>query len=115
MIRNLWEQIELRCGCHESHPIMTIQTKGVTPFYACPKYYPENRDYGEKACVNHIGINDFDKMLKIIEKELRDGEDNFEQVNLTNLKFKIGAMDFQVEQQVEDKIKINVVNKNALK
>ena len=87
---------------------------GKDSFYACPKYYPENREPNERACNNNLTITDYLKMVNHIDKILTQAELNDEKLNLTNIRFKIGRVEYHVTEHSSRKIKIEVLNKKAI-
>ena len=118
MIKNLCDMIEIYCGHGHSEPIPIYMKDGAgmgrDSFYACPKYYPENRTEDERACNNNLTITDYLKMVDWIDKKLTDAELNDISLNLTNTKFKIGQVEYTVFLHTTKKIKISVVNKKAI-
>lgn len=116
LITGTWDDIKLVCCHRHTEPVpMVIQEGPSSPFYACPKYHPENRLPGEYACNNRLSIQDYFKMMEhlhtmIIEAELHD-----EKLNLTHhtWKDKKGTV-FTVLEQDGDKLVISVYNKRAI-
>ena len=48
MISGMWKNVVLVCGNdHEIPQEMYVRQTDKDAFYACPKYYPENRDPDE--------------------------------------------------------------------
>ena len=118
MIQNLWQNIVLYCGNHEKENElvkMTIQNGPSSLFYACPKYYPDNREVGEKACPNRINFVDFEKFVNHLSDIIEDANKNFETVGLTGHKWTYKTITFEVFSYKEDKIKVKMINKKALK
>ena len=114
MITNIWKSIKFYCPEHKEPVALTIQTKGTTPFYACPKYYPKNRDPDEFACVNHINLNEYEAAIKHISDILVESELNNEKTNLASHKWTRKGIDFEVFSHTRDTIKVYMKNKNAL-
>lgn len=116
MITGTWDDITLVCGYRHEEPIpMVIQSGPSSPFYACPKYHPENRVGNERACGNRLSLQDYTKMLehlhqKIVEAEMRD-----EKINLANYEWKDkkGTL-FKVLSHEGSKMTIQVYNKRAI-
>lgn len=116
MITGSWGDITLVCSHRHEIPIpMVIQQGPSSPFYACPKYHPENRSLDERACNNRLSLEDFSKMLAHLHSILVDAEMNDEKVNLTNHTWKDrkGTI-FKVLKQDGDKLTIEVYNKRAI-
>lgn len=117
MIKNLCDMIEVYCDNGHKEPVRLYMKDGSDygkdSFYACPKYYPENRTEGERACNNNLTITDYIKMVNYIDKTLTDAELNDEKLNLTNVKFKIGQVSYRIMEHTSRKIKVAVLNKRA--
>lgn len=122
MVRSLWKRTKLYCANHE-HPVeMTIQMKGETPFYACPWYYqqcdvhPDGRPEGEKACVNHISMNDCEKMIDHLSEIIEGNIANDIYGSLRGEKWKNRrGIEYEVLDDENQLYKIKVLNKTALK
>lgn len=118
MIKNLCDIIEIYCGHgHKEEIAMYMKDgadMGMDSFYACPKYYPENRKIGERACNNNLTITDYIKMVDYIDKILTVAELNDEKLNLTNSHFKIGQVGYHVMEHTNKKLKIEILNKKAI-
>ena len=61
MIKNLCDMIEIYCGNGHSELVQMYlksgSDSGKDSFYACPKYYPENRNESEDLIMN-TALND---------------------------------------------------------
>jgi len=118
MIKNLCDMIEIYCGHGHEEPVAMYMKSGSDSgkdsFYACPKYYPENRTPEERACNNNLTITDYIKMVNYLDKTLTQAELNDEKLNLTNSRFKIGQVEYKVLEHTYTKLKIAVVNKRAI-
>lgn len=118
MIKNFCDMLEIYCGHGHSEPIPMYMKEGAgygrDSFYACPKYYPENRAPDERACNNNLTITDYLKMVDFLDKKLSNAELNDEKINLKNFKFKIGQVEYTVIDHTSRKIKISVVNRKAI-
>lgn len=115
MIQNIWQKIELYCGVHSEPIKMEIQEGPHSLFYACPKYYPENRDIGERACANRINLVDYEAMINYISKLLIDADVNNEKLVLANYKWTMKSIQFEIFEHEGEMIKIKMINKKALK
>lgn len=118
MIKNLCDMIEIYCGHGHSEPVLMYMRDGSDfgkdSFYACPKYYPENRTSDERACNNNLTITDYIKMVNYIDKRITEAELNDEKIILKNLKFKIGQVEYTIIDHTNQKIKIAILNKKAI-
>lgn len=118
MIKNLADMLEIYCINNHQEPVPMYMRDGSDfgkdSFYACPKYYPENRTSDERACNNNLTITDYIKMINNIDKVLTKAELNDEKVNLKNYTFKIGQVQYTVLDHSERKIKIGILNKKAI-
>ena len=118
MIKNFCDMLEIYCGHGHSEQIPMYMKEGAgygrDSFYACPKYYPENRTPDERACNNNLTITDYLKMVDFLDKKLSNAELNDEKINLKNFKFKIGQVEYTVIDHTSRKIKISVVNRKAI-
>lgn len=117
MLQNIWNKTKIVCACHgEEYPEMSIRP-GVgnkSMFYACPKYYPENREKGEVACVNHINDVEMEKILKKISSEASEQMQFGQSPFLMNYSFKIKDIEVKVVSQTDDELKVAVKNRKAL-
>lgn len=116
MIKNLWKNTCFCCGYRHETPVeMMFNDRGESLFYSCPKYYPQNRTPEEQACPNRMTTIDaegiINKFSEIIENDLANNKD----VNYTGFMFKYKTIDVKIINYSPDKIKIQVINKKALK
>lgn len=111
-----WGAIRPICGCHGDEEIeMTIQEGPHSLFYACPKYHPENRAPGERACANRINLIEYQKMVEKLTSELAEAEANHGSADLTNWKWKERGTEFAVTKHEKGKVTVSITNKRALK
>ena len=116
MIKNLWNITEVVCGCHgDVNPSMTLKTGHRSMFYSCPKYYPEGREPGELACVNHLSTDDFQKILDKISSEIENSLVFGQSMSLLGLKFTVKTIDVKIISYSDEKIVIQIKNKNAIR
>lgn len=129
MQSNLWTRIKLVCGNHgggdiplmaphapaessTSRGLYGIQT---SMFYACPKYYPENREEGEPCCRNHISIKEYEGILDHLEKEMGKIEASGGTIDLVGEKWKSKAgVEYKVVRQTRDHIYVSCLNRKAV-
>ena len=125
MIANIWKDIHVFCGCHEDPVELTPHTgstdyvqggKENSMFYSCPRYYPENREEGERACFNRLGIGEYEQMVTHISKKLEGDDDEYSAINLTGHKWKSKyGIEFRIIRHTRDHIDVSVVNRRATK
>lgn len=117
MIQNLWQNISIYCGNHKNEePVeMNVQTGPMSLFYACPKYYPGNRGEKEKACPNRINFVDFEKFVNHISEIIEEAMKNFETPGIDGYVWQYKSITFKVISYKENKIKVEILNKKALK
>ena len=116
MITGMWERIKFVCGNHPGNDDIksTIQDRGDSPFYSCPKYYPENREEGERPCYNRASTKSIEKFINYISEIIMEAELNDEDVNLKNRVFSIGGIEYKVLDQAGFNMKVSFVNRRAL-
>jgi hypothetical protein len=118
MVKNIWKNIHIYCGCHK--PLTNIKmmphegTEGRDMFYSCPKYYPENREYGEKACGNRISITDYKKMVEHISDILEDAMQSRAQIDLTGMSWSSNGIDFTIQKHDRDYIEVAIINRRTI-
>ena len=116
MIPKIWNKISIVCGCHK-HPVPMEPhdgKDGKDMFYSCPKYYEENRDYGEKACGNRLSIRDYEKIVKHISDILEETYKNRGTICLTGLKWKDNSIEYEVIEHSGSKIIVAVKNNRII-
>lgn len=108
--------IEVYCGNdHDDDQKLEIQNGMYQIFYACPKYHIENRNPEERACNNRISVDDYENMITEISRLLEDAETSGQKINLKNYKWTKKNIEFIVKEHTNDKIKIYMRNKVAIK
>ncbi len=117
MIKNLWKHITLTCGNgHTEEVVMDLKQGPLSLFYACPKYYPENRKEKERACANRLNLVDFEKMLDHMTEKIEKGMDQGIEINLTGYQYRDRkGTQYTVLKHSKDDLKIEVLNRRALK
>ena len=116
MIANIWKEIEVFCENRHEEPVkMEIQDGPHSPFYACPKYHPENRTEEERACSNRINLVDYENMINYISDEITENVKNGCEANLTNYKWTKKGIEFHIFSHAPNEIKVLVSNKKAIR
>lgn len=118
MITDMWKSVCFVCGnkSHETEQEMYVRTSVDSirqiedVFYACPKYKPENREKGEKPCLNHISVAECEKILNQLADIIIEGEENDTVVNLANRVFETKTTRYKVLSHNANGIKISVLN-----
>ena len=114
MIKNLWDIVTFYCGNRHDVPIkMEIISTSKTPFYACPKYYSENREKTERMCTNRISIETAMKIVTELEKKIE--EDGLIGANLNNYTFKYKTTNVKVIKHTKEKIDLEILDTKAIK
>ncbi len=114
LISGIMANMELYCGNHPEPVKMQIKQGPFSVFYACPKYYEENRTNGEHICANRIGINDIERMVDYINAQICDNGLLSSSVDLRNHIWKQNGVEYRVLIHCRDKICIQCLNRNAL-
>lgn len=118
MIKNLWKNTHFYCGHRHKEPVEMYFKDGVagnSMFYACPKYYPENREEGERACSNRLNFVDAEGIINKLSDIIEEKEMSGEIFDFTNLKFRYKAIDVKVLSYSPSKVELEIVNKKALR
>lgn len=114
MIKNIWQNITFYCGHNHSKPVkMELQEGPSSVFYACPKYKPENREPGERACGNRMNLINAQKLVEHYSQKLE--EFGLEGGNLTNYEWDYKTIHAKVLKQNDHKINIEILDKKAIK
>ena len=116
MVQNIWNKTQIVCACHgEEYPKMEPRVGSKSVFYACPKYYPENRDPGDRiACMNNIDDVIMEKILEKISEEISEQMQDGQTPFIKNVKFKIRDVECKVVAQDDNGITVAVKNRRAL-
>lgn len=109
----LWSNVHLVCANHPNVEMDILQGP-TSMFYACKKYYPENREDDEKPCYNRVNLFDFERMLKHLSELLLSAEKNNEILNLTGQQWSCNGIDFNVLVHETDNLVVGVVNNKAI-
>lgn len=113
-IKNSWSSVKLICGNHsdEQKVEMVIQQGPHSLFYACPHYYEQNREEGERPCFNRLNLVDFERALSHLADVQMDDETI---VSLDHYKWKKNGVEYQVISHKDGKIVLRVLNRKALR
>lgn len=130
MIINLWTKVRLYCGNHPDTDEKTEMRPHEAPsgnmarslygsqlnmFYACPKYYQENRADGEKLCRNHISTKEFEGMLNHLAGILEKGEEYGGTINLVGEEWSSRqGVKFKVVKHTSNHIDVKCLNSKSL-
>ena len=115
-IVNNWQNIRfVCCRNHKTPQEMKLLSSPKAIFYACPKYFPDNRDKDEPACVNSIFMNDAEKAVKKINDMLGSAAMEDNELNLENVKFTIDNVDYHVIKDDNGKLDISVNNRKVVR
>ena len=117
VITGSWEDITLVCSHRHETPVpMVIQEGPSSQFYACPKYHEQNREEGEKACNNHISLQDYTKMLEHLHQKIMEAEMQDEKINLKNHIWKDRkGIEYKVLEQDGNHLTVQVQNWRAIR
>lgn len=124
MIQNLWHAVQITCGCHNDQKIPMVPHEGSTTFvqggvqnslfYSCPKYYPDQRNEGEKPCFNRLSIDEYEDLIMHLSNLLEDAECSGATVNLAGIRWKNkkGTL-FEVLKHNSKGIRVAVMNRQV--
>ena len=87
MLKNLWKDTEFYCSYRHEPKKMTIIQGPSSLFYACPKYYPENRSKDEPACPMRLNLIDAQAILEEFSKMIENDEELGIECNYANKEF----------------------------
>ena len=122
MIKNIAKKIHIYCGCHGEKDRIMLEphepsSPGMSMFYACPKYYPENREEYEQACANRLSVSDYEKMIVKISDILEEALGKRAVINLRGMQWSNGnGVYFKIvgHDSKSGDIDVFVINKRAL-
>lgn len=116
MIKNIWKCTNFWCSHrHEAIKMELIQGP-MSLFYACPKYYPQNREPNERTCNMRLNLVDAEAILEKLSKIIEEDDNNGLNADYTNLEF--DYKDIHITVLSYDKtgsIDLNILNKKAIK
>ena len=115
-IEGAWKNITPVCGNHQGRRVeMAIVQGPHSLFYACPEYYPQNRETGACACNNRLNLVDFEKMVSHVSEIIADEAKNGNEIDLTNYHWSRKGTDYRVIEHNGDSMKIEILNRSAMK
>lgn len=116
MITNLWNITDFYCSYRHDKPVkMGYNNNGLTLFYSCPKYYPENREPGEPACPMRLNMVDAEGILDKFSKIIEEDEDKDIYRNYKNFEFDYKSIHVKVLKYENDSIHLDIFNRKALR
>lgn len=116
MIKNLWKNTTFYCGHGHEMPIEMYYKDGpLSMFYACPKYYPENRTKNERACSNRLNFVDAEAIIEKFSAIIEEKEADNTFFDFTNFSFKYRSIEVKVLEYSLDSVKLQIINRKALK
>lgn len=116
MIKNLWSTISFWCIHRHSEPVeMQVQYGPSSPFYACPKYFPQNRDPDERACANRLNFVDAEEIVKKLGNIIATDQMNGNMIDYTNFEFDYKSIHIKVLEYKDKAIRLGILNKKALR
>lgn len=102
MIKNLWKNVTLCCGCHDKNIEMELTLKGATMYYSCSE------------CNNRIKADDFQEAVEYVGEEIEKSKRENIQSDFEGMKWTKKSIEYQVIHYDESQgiqIKISVINK----
>ena len=119
MIKILWSRVTFCCINGHEHPIPFRVQAGKTNFYACEKYFQENRTPEERACANRLNLDDAQGIVLKLS-DLIEENDNIEcRTDLTNYSFTYvgprASILVKIVKYSEKEIILGILNKTALR
>lgn len=114
LINGIWADITLVCGNHEKPIEMNIQQGPHSPFYACPKYFEENRKEDEHKCANRLNLIEFEKMIDHINEMICLEAMESNTICLKNHAWKMKGIEYKILVHHEEKIVVQCINRPAL-
>lgn len=95
-IDDIWNRIVPLCACHSTEVVMVEKQTPDSVFYACPKYYEENRSPNERPCLNHLSVQDYQGMIEKITSELAFQTVKFQNADLTGMRWTKNGILYEV-------------------
>ena len=115
-IEGSWKNIVPVCGNHGGERIpMVINNGPHSLFYSCPKYHPENREKGERACNNRINLIEYEKMVSHVMEIIAEEACKNNDIDLTNYKWTSKGIHYKVLEHKDGELVIEVLNARAMR
>lgn len=119
MIKNLWSRVVFQCGNHDSKEHIKLfyhepSFKEASMFYSCPKYYPDKRVDGEKACFNRLSFEDAEKIIQKLSDIIESDENSGFIGNYTGLSYQVKFLKVTVVYYSDNKIILRVLNTKSI-
>lgn len=114
-IAGSWENVHLYCAAHDKLVEMELKQGPHSLFYACPKYYPNNREPGEHACYNRLNLIDCEKMLSRIAELIIEADANGQKLDVTNYTWTEKGITYKVLSYSPSRLDVSVFNKPSLR
>lgn len=115
MIVNLWKNTSFYCMNHDKPVKMEPRTGKKELFYACPKYYPENRSDNERACMNNMYTQDAQEAVCYVSDKIEQyTAEGIEPLCVIGETWTKRDIDYTVLNYDNGKLKIGVLNRRAL-
>lgn len=95
-ISDMWKNIIPLCGNHDTEVIMVEKEIPGSMFYACPKYYEENRTGDEDPCMNRISMDDYQNMVEKITDEVAKQILQFQTPDVTGMRWTRNGIYYEV-------------------
>lgn len=115
MLKNLWNITNFYCSHRHTPTKMEFLNGPLSLFYACPKYYEQNREPGELMCSMRLNLVDAEGILdKFSSIVLKDLEDDIIR-DYTNMEFEYKAIHVKVLHYDEHHLDLDILNKKALR
>lgn len=116
MIKNLWKMTHFYCSHRHEIPIEMSYNEGPhSLFYSCPKYYPDKREPGERACSNRLNFVDAENILNILSNMIEEDERNDKFCDYTNKEFDYKTIHIKVLRYETGRVDLEILNRKALK
>lgn len=111
-------EIKFFCLNHKNPIPLQIQV-GTSQFYACPKYFKENRDADERMCVNRMTLIDAGGIIDALCKKMDAIDPITEQMDFSNYIFSYRGSRSKIKVKVikftAKEVHLGILNETALK
>lgn len=113
---NMFDNMSFMCGNNHNPVKMQILKTEKTVFYACPRYFDENREPGEPCCNNALYMNDAEnglsKINSIVAAKMMDNTE----FHVKGMRVTSNGVEYKVLNELDDPdgLKIQVTNHKVL-